>query len=123
MFFGTMCLVGMSVFTQIGKSKTQSSKDYIFYILVRRKLTNSTTTSTTTLMTTPTIITTAQTTNSTTTTIKQNLESVLVLHNKKDAHVTNSNGDLIKLNWNNQGAVISDSYCSLTFKNQFYVFG
>ena len=72
----------------------------------------------------PSVSTTTEvTTISTTGSTEIKLSSVLVLYNQVDASLTNSNGDLIELTWNNQGDVNSRSFCSLTFQNRFFIFG
>ena len=52
-------------------------------------------------------------------------KSILVLHNKSEnkALVTNVDGAVTELDWVTEGEVYSQSHCSLTFKNEFYIYG
>lgn len=52
------------------------------------------------------------------------LDSVLVLHNATQALITNADGDVTELvGWTIDGEASSKSLCSLTFKNQMYIYG
>ena len=53
----------------------------------------------------------------------KNLNHVLILHNVGDAMVTNILGIQRTLVWNSDPDVNQESYCSLKFQNDFYIFG
>ena len=73
--------------------------------------------------------TTAKTTTSSTTTAGQ-FDAILALHwadgfdsENRATLVTSIDGDVTKLDWKNVGETDSSSLCSLTFKNEMFIYG
>lgn len=60
---------------------------------------------------------------STVTTTASQLDSVLVLYYENEALVTRVTGRVTQLDWSIEGEVDGRSLCSLTFRNELFIYG
>ena len=67
-------------------------------------------------------ITTTQTSKTTTAPDYSGL-ILAVYRNEAEATLTNSDGEIFDMEWENKGTVSAYGFCSLTYQNEHYIFG